>query len=204
VNKGLLKNTLFAFILSLALFSILRYSFLVKEQRGLSYKIKEVEERAATLEKEKQNLLRELEKEKEIQEKLIQEKTGLKDDLMASKRRLKKLSADLRETQDSIEQIRSEVLLKGESANVDKLKLKLSEAAEENKELKRRLSSITWLKKALREARRKISGGRLEKRPKPKPQILIEGNRGFLIKDGKSTHPARIKIEIIPVTSKEE
>lgn len=50
-----------------------------------------------------------------------------------------------------------------------------------------KLSSVDELKKAIRELKRRAK---------------IEGNRGFLIKDGQLTTPAKVKIEVIPAPRK--
>ncbi|MFA4993109.1 MAG: hypothetical protein WC571_03990 [Candidatus Omnitrophota bacterium] len=64
----------------------------------------------------------------------------------------------------------------------------------ENKQLKARLNSIVELRKAIRE---------LKARKRRTPALATEGNLGFLIKDGQSTAPGKIKIEVVPLKTKE-
>ena len=81
----------------------------------------------------------------------------------------------------------------------------MAEAASENQSLKTKLSSIQELKKAIRE---------LRKRKRTQPQSLIslkprstdkmmDGNRGYILKDGKSTYLGRIHVEVRPASSAE-
>jgi hypothetical protein len=52
------------------------------------------------------------------------------------------------------------------------------------------------LKKAIRDLKKQM---RKVTHKATKTKTIIEGNRGFLIKDGKPTSIAKIKIEVIPV-----
>jgi len=86
--------------------------------------------------------------------------------------------------------------------------LELSQASVENDALRTKLSSVAELKKAIRELKR---NKRLQPVPvlrfKPKnPKVMeeaveVEGNRGFLTRDGVSTFPYKIRIEVKPASS---
>ncbi|MCM8758006.1 MAG: hypothetical protein NC903_02975, partial [Candidatus Omnitrophica bacterium] len=63
--------------------------------------------------------------------------------------------------------------------------------------LEKKLNSIEELKKILKELKRKIYLENL--RIKREKELIFEGNRGYIIKDGKPTLRAKVKIEVIPV-----
>ncbi|MCX5702902.1 MAG: hypothetical protein NT066_00150 [Candidatus Omnitrophica bacterium] len=196
MNKGLLKNILIVLLLTIAIFSVFKYIWLLKEKYDLLVILNQVKAQVATLEEEKQNLLQSLEKEKESRQKLSQENLGLKENLKAGKRKLTKLFRE----QEALEELNYKFsLLKAENVALTEKTKKLSE---ENENLKAKVSSISGLKDAIRELKkqaRKVVSIVI----RHKPERIIEGNRGFLIKDGKYTSPAKVKIEVIPVASKE-
>jgi len=101
----------------------------------------------------------------------------LKDYLRASKNRIKRFFHD---------KAISEVIF--EEANV-----KFGILKAENNLLKPKLNSIVELRKAIRE---------LKARKRKTPALATEGNLGFLIKDGKSTNPGKVKIEVVPFKTK--
>jgi len=199
MNKTLLKNTLIVLLLAIALFSIIRYILSIKE-------VSQAKEQVAILEIEKQNLLQELEKEKELQQNLTKENSGLKDNIKASRRRLTKLFREVKDTQKAIEDLNSRFsILKAENTALIEeesiLKLKLSQVSQENDSMKVKLSSVAELKQAIRELKIKMRQS-IVNQYKKLTQI-VEGNRGYIIKDGKSTYPAKIKIEVRPAPANE-
>jgi len=214
VNKAVLRNILILLLLAITVFSVFKYVSVLNEKDELSNTLNQVKKQITALEKEKQNLLETLKKEKEIQQKLAERNSELKENLKAGKIRLTKLFRDVREKQRSIEQLNSKPpILKTENTalddknkaladKVDKLKAKLRQVSQENESLKAKLSSIAELKKALRELKiqvRKVSKVSTEIKPKTQEyKKIVEGNRGFLLKDGKLTYPARVRIEVIP------
>jgi len=62
--------------------------------------------------------------------------------------------------------------------------------------LKARLGSVAELKKAIRELRRQVRQVKREVIKRSEPAKGKEGNRGFIIKDGKPTTLPRIRIEV--------
>ena len=78
MNKGLVKNILIVFLVSMAIFSIFKYLLSLKEKYDLVNALNQVKEKVAALEKEKQDLLGELKKEKEFEEQLKREISGFK------------------------------------------------------------------------------------------------------------------------------
>jgi chromosome segregation ATPase len=207
MNKGLVKNILIVLLVSMAIFSIFKYLLSLKEKYDLVNALNQVKEQVAALEKEKQDLLGELKKEKEFKEQLKREVSGFKGYLRASKKRLTKLFADYATAEKTIEELSSKVgLLKSENIALIKQRNKLSsqvtQISQENDSLKAKLNSISELKKAIRELKKKKTKVNVQiSQDTEKTQMprIVEGNRGFIIKDGKFTYPTRVKIEVTPV-----
>jgi predicted Ser/Thr protein kinase len=203
MNKPLVKNILILLLLATTIFCVFKYILALKERDELSNTLNQVKEEAATLKKEKQNLLQTLEKQKELQEKLVQQNSILKASLEASRIRLTKLFKDVFGKQRSIEELNSQFSIaraenKALMEKGDELKNELTLVSQVNEGMKTKLSSIAELKKAIRELKkqpRKVS----PRQRKPKEKI-IEGNRGFLVKDGKIVYPAKVRIEVIPAS----
>lgn len=201
MQKGLLKNSLMVLLVSITIFSVLKYVTSLKEKYDLLNSLEQTKEQVATLEEEKQNLSQTLEKEKELQQKVVQQNSALKDYLRASKERLTELFADYRETQETIEQLDSKVsLLKAENTALTEEKERVTQ---ENEDLEAKISSIVELRKAIRELRRQMRKVGVELKQKVTADKIREGNRGFLLKDGQPTSPAKVKIEVIPAPKKE-
>jgi hypothetical protein len=85
--------------------------------------------------------------------------------------------------------------LKDEGEN---LKTQLSQASQEKDILQAKLNSLEELKKVIRELKIKIRQAKIELLRKNNVPLTKEGNRGFVIKNGKSTYPTRVKIEVNP------
>jgi len=203
MNKALLKNILIVLLLTIAVFCVFKYIASLKEKYDLLNTLNQIKEQVATLEKKEQGLLETLEKEKELQRKLSQENSGLKDGLKISKIRLMKLFREAKETQKSIEQLNAQFsILKAENKALiekeDKLKAQFSQVSQENETLKARLGSVVELKKAIRELKRQMRKVSIEINQETQDEKIVEGNHGFLIKDGKLTYPTRVRIKVIP------
>jgi chromosome segregation ATPase len=210
MNKPLFKNLLIVLMATITAFSVFRYGASLKEKYDLYQVLDQVKEELVVIEEEKQNLLQDLEKGKELQQQLTQENLGLKDNIKATRRRLTRLFMEQREKEQVYQDLsyrfsisQAENVALGEEK--DQLNLKLSQASLENEVLKTKLSSVAELKKAIRELKRR-------KRPQPvqrfeplKPKVVtektLEGNRGFLTKNGASTYPYKIRIEVKPAFS---
>lgn len=192
------KFILVAFLIGITIFSVLRYSLSLKEKYDLLRSLERVKDEVSALQIEKQNLLQELEKEKQLQEQLL----TLKDNLEASKDRLTKLFGDFERAQKTVEQLDSQIsLLKAENTALRKEKDNLQLQRDD---LEARLSSLPELKKAIRELKIKMRRVKTEIEKKKKTETVIEGNRGFLIKDGKSTYPLyKVRIEVMPLSTEE-
>jgi len=207
MNKKLLNNTLIALLLSITIFSVFKYVSSVKERYDLLNSLNQTKELAAVLANEKQGLLQDLEKEKELQKQLNQENSALKDNLRLSEEKIAKLDTDFTQAQKDIEQLASRFsILKAENkALIDKnsrLGSKVNGFSQENERLKVKLNSIAELKKAIRELKKQAYKVGVIVKQKLEAKRAMEGNRGYLIKDGRFTYPARIKIEVTPAPVK--
>ena len=207
MNKKLLNNTLIALLLSITIFSVFKYVSSVKERYDLLNSLNQTKELAAVLANEKQGLLQELEKEKELQKQLSQENSALKDNLRLSEEKAAKLDTDFTQAQKDIDQLASRFsILKAENkALIDKnsrLGSKVNGFSQENERLKVKLNSIAELKKAIRELKKQAYKVGVIVKQKAEAKRAMEGNRGYLIKDGRFTYPARIKIEVTPAPVK--
>jgi len=208
MNKARLKNILIALLVTLTLFSVFKYIYSIKEKYELLNILNQTKEQAAALENEKQNLLQELEKEKELQQKISQENSALKDNIRLSEEKLAKLDADFAQAQKAIEQLNSKfALLKAENTALieknSRVNNKLTQVSQEKDTLQVKLSSIAELKKAIKELKRQMCKVGMVIKEKVRTNKIIEGNRGFLIKDGKFTYPAKVKIEVTPASTEE-
>lgn len=207
MNKRMLKNILIVLLLAISMFTIFKYIlFLKKENGNLINALNQAKEQAAFLQTEKQNLLQALNKEKELQEKTSQENLALKDNLRTSEIKLTKLSADYGEAQKTIEQLNAQVsLLKAENAALAEQEEQA--LPQKNDYLKPKPSSLGELKRALEELKKRMSRVGFEIGHKAQtekiPEWNLEGNQGFLIKNGQPTYSAKIKIEVTPAPKKE-
>lgn len=143
--------------------------------------VNSLRERIVILENQKQNLLQNLEKEKSTVKQLNIKNMGLSRYLMAAHRKLNKSFLDLSTALNKMEKLGAQLsIIKAENSA---LLEEHQRFIRENESMKVKLGSIDELKKAIREL---------------KKEMRIKGNRGFLLKDGKLTSNANIKIEVIP------
>jgi len=194
---------LVALLIGITIFSAFKYVSSLKERYDLISAVKQMKDEVASLEGEKQLLSQELGQEKDFKEQLNTENVVLKQSLQASEDKLLKLSSDFVLVQNELEQLSSQLaalkednfLLKEEK---DNLNVQISQVTQERDNFQTRLSSIAELKKAIRDLKRQMRKVNVEIEEKIRYNRVTEGNRGFIIKDGKATYPARIKIEVIP------
>lgn len=183
----MLKNIALILLLGIAAFSMVKYVSELKARYMLQDSLTQAQGQIAALLQEKQNLLQDLKKEKELNEQLELKITNLKDYLRASKNRISRLFQSNARNQEALEDIntRSSILKAENRALIESRRRFYLE----NEEFKSKLNSVVELKKAIKEL-------------KIKNRKALEGNRGFLIKDGQSTTSDKIKIEVIPAQAK--
>jgi chromosome segregation ATPase len=176
------KLILTALLVGITVFAIVKYILTLKEKNDLVQSLNQTQTQVSTLQEQNQKLFQTLEQEKQQRQAFAQENTGLKDNLKAAQDELTRISTTLDQAQKTIDQLNAEAAV-----------LKT-----ENISMKERLGSIKELKKAIREVKIKIYQARVEMRQKSDVQRLLEGNRGFVLKDGKPTYPAKVRIQVNP------
>jgi len=197
MNKEMLKNVLLALCAAVAIFCAFKYLTGLKEKYDLQLSVGQLKQQVNLLESQKQGLAEELAKAKESEAKIAAKLDGLKHYFHASKQRMGKLFTDLDNARKAIEDLDSKInLLKSEN---NALRGEKQALAQDNETLRTKLNSITQLKKAIKELRGQINNVSKEIKKTIKEEKLIEGNRGFLIKEGKPTYPTKVKIEVTPL-----
>jgi len=194
------KIILIALLVGITIFSVFKYLAALKEKYDLLKNLSQVKGQVVALEQA-------IEKEKELQNTLAQENLTLEDELKTNTDKLTQLDLGLQNSQKTIEQLTSQIAL-SQAENTalreekDKLTLELTQVSQEIDTLKARLSSIPELKKAIKEAKMQIPKVKAMIREITRKRRIIEGNRGFLIKNGMSTFPiTKIKIEVMPAST---
>lgn len=195
MKKEVLKNLFIAFLLGLSVFTVFRHLSVLREKLILADTLKQKEAEVTGLQGE-------LVEQKEAQRVLLQQKNGLRSYLEASKRRLLKLFGEFGKAKGSIRELDGKIIiLKTENQELLQEKNRL---AEENQGYRAKLSSVDELKKAIRDIKTQPRKPKIYVSKVPdKEKTVIQGNQGFLLKDGKPTPPAKIVIEVVPAPTKE-
>lgn len=192
MNKGLIKNVLIVLLLTIAVFSIVKYAVSLKERHDLELALNQARVQMATqitaLEEEKQNLLQEIQKEKNSQQEIKLQNSKIKVHLRASENRLHKLFRDYRSKDTAIEQLR--IRFSSMEAENQALLSQKDLLSRENENLKAKLDSM---------------GAAIEQPKQIQAQIQENSgkNRGFLLKGYQSGTPQKITIEVNPASQKE-
>ena len=200
MNKGQVKNIIIILLLTITVFSVYKFISSLREKYELLNSLNLTKQQVATLEEDKQNLLQEIEKDKQLQQKLTQQNSRLKEYLMAGKVRLAKLFKAHGEAQKAFDQVNSKFsLLKVENTALLEEKERI---VKENESLKAKLTSVIELKSAIRQLKKQAQKVGIQIIKKTDTIKTLEGNQGYVIKDGKPYNPAKVKIEVIPASVK--
>ncbi len=191
MEKGRIKNIVLVFLLTIAIFSIFRYVVILREKLELAGELTQVKKEIVAIQEEKQKLIQDIEKEKKEGKELSRKVTRLKGNLGAAQARLARLFAEYNQTEKKLEDL---------GARFSLLKSENEALVEENKNIKAKIGSSAGLKKAMKQLRKQAFKVTKQIMHKADEDKLIEGNNGYLIKDGKPTYPARIKVEITPAS----
>ncbi|MFH1199049.1 MAG: hypothetical protein V1650_02670 [Candidatus Omnitrophota bacterium] len=176
-----------ALLCGITLVSIFKYGVALRENSGLNKELAQTKQQVVALEQEKQNLLQSIEKEKSAQKKLSRENIALKDYLKASKQRLVKLFKVYAKERQDLQTLDSKYgFIKLENKFLIKNRKQL---IVENKIFQAKSGSVEELRKAIREISAQMYGASFEG---------IQGNRGYVIKDGKPTSATKVKIAVDP------
>ena len=179
----MIKNIVLVLFLGITVFSMVKYRIELKARYALQEELSKAQDQITVLANEKQNLLQDLKKEQELKEQLGQKNTALKDNLRASVKRISRLFNDSGKAQAELEEVEGRLsILKAENRALIEGRKKIQT---ENEQFKIRLGSISELKQVIRD---------LKEKRRNNSDLALEGNRGFLLKDGRST----VKIEVIP------
>ena len=196
MDKGRIKNAVLVLLLTVTIFSVYRYLAELKQKYELSVGLAKAKEAGLALEKEKQNLLVAIDKEKSVSAGLSQKIFVLKNNFRAAKVRLNKLFTDYQRAQSELDDLDAKFsLLKAEKVELEKQNKLITE---ENSGLKEKLGSVAELKKAMHQLRKQAQKVTVQIRKKFDQNRVIEGNNGFLMKNGLPTYPAKVKIEVVP------
>ena len=196
------KIILIAFLIGITAYSIFKYVSFLQEKSDLMNALSQTKEQTAALEDEKQNLSQELEKKKELQQQLIRENTGLRRSLRIRIEKLAQVDAELAMAEQSIKQLNSRLVSVQEEK--DSLNTHLIQATQEKDNLQTRLNSLVELKKKIKEIKIQMRKTGLRIGRKSSSKNTIKGNGGFLVRNGKSTYPTKIQIEVIAAAAEDE
>ena len=204
-----------AILSGISLACVWNFFLVQKEKISLADSLNNTKIQLQGVQQSKQTLAERLDKEIKIQEALNQQNSQLKEEISASELKLTKIESDFNQAQVSLDQLELQVsLLKTENTELrnetESKSGQLTQLSQERDNLNARLNSIDELKKILKELKRKnrpikkIVQKTTKKVNKEVEQLsvkkdTIEGNRGYLLKQGKPTYPAKVIIEVTPI-----
>ncbi|MCM8792346.1 MAG: hypothetical protein NC826_04330 [Candidatus Omnitrophica bacterium] len=194
-------NIIIAFLIGLTLFSLFQYVKVYYEKEGIIKELNEKETQIVQLNRlkealsiqldEKNNLI--TQKENQLQN-LLKELDDKEGKLAKVEELLNKTQRDVEDLQQKIETLQSQndSLVKERNDLLEKL----DKLNQDYSVLLSRWQSIEELRKAIIQLKKKRYLGRI--RSIKTENKIIEGNRGYIIKDGISTLPSKVKIKVIP------
>ncbi len=201
-----LRNALTAFLIGAGLVSIVHYSFLLQEKAGLSRALEEVRARVLALEKDKAQLVQSLNAGREAVKKLDDDNALLSRTVQEQGGHISALTAELEKTNGRLEELNAGYsLLRCENSA---LRAQLFFVVKEEAKLRLSMTSLPELKKAIRGLKKKktrATPAPLVRKERPKKTVegqILEGNKGFLVKNGKPTFVKTIRIEVVPTSSR--
>ena len=201
-----LRKALVAFLVGAGLVSIVHYSFLLQEKTRLSRALEEMNARVSILEKDKAQMVQSLNSGRDALKKLDEDNARLGQTIQAQGENISALTAEVERTNGKLEELNSRYsLLRCENSA---LRSQLFFVVKEEEKMRLNMTSLPELKKAIRELKKKkthasvlpvIHKQRINKVVKGQ---ILEGNKGFLVRDGKPTFAKTIKIEVVPTPSR--
>lgn len=188
--KRNILSILIVLLVGISLFSLWQYISILSKRQSLLESINQIRSDISRLEMERRQISYQLDEKIQLLQRLSEEKQVLQDNIKVTQEKFA-------QAQRIIEQLRCDInSLTEENLSLKKDKRNLTE---ENASLKARFRSINELNRAIKELKRQMRKVRVEMRQKVSADRAIEGNRGYIIKDGKPTLGSRVKIEVIPV-----
>jgi len=198
---------LISLLVVVTVFSVVQYARMMQEKIYLYRALKDKNTQLSVLGGEKTELSEALSKEREVAQVATEKKAILTQMMRAGARKITRLH---RETAGARERIaglsETLALLKQETAELREKGLamqeRLASAVQENELMKAKLGSVKDLKKAIRDLRVEARRIALELRKKARGvRTIIGGNRGYFVKDGRVTTPARVTIDVRPAST---
>jgi len=200
----MIKNKIFfviAFLIGISLYSLFKYITIFYEKKAILSDWAQMKSEVLLLNTLKEHLTNQLqektriinEKEKAQQELLRQ--LNIKDE------KIIQVEALLNKTQEQMEELKQKIdTLQSQNnslAEENRLLLeKIDKINQEHASLLSRWQSIEELRKAIIQLKRKIY---LQRKQASKVEgKAIQGNRGYIIKDGRPTLSLKVKIEVVP------
>ena len=177
--------------------SLWRTAALERQKGHLSQAYTEAQDVLGQVTQERDRLNGELSTTRQTMEAQVGQLASLQHELEEAGGRLERTVAELASLQREQAQLRSQN---------SSLSMRLSAVTAEKAELEQRLSSLKELKLAIRDVQRKIwqsrwasLRARIEQRRREDQDRLVSGNRGYLIRDGKSTvsSAARLQVHVL-------
>lgn len=179
MTKMASKNTLIIILLAVTIIVVFMYILSLRKQ-------------VSALEEQKLNLAQALATEKELGHKLSEQNSALKENLRVSQKKISKLFSANALTQRYLEDLSSRFsMLQAENKALREEKEKI---LMENDSLMEKLG----IRKVIGDLKKQVQKVGREIKQRAQEEKLNEGNRGYIIKDGKATRPAKVKIEVIP------
>lgn len=225
INVKDYKVIIIVFLLGVSIFSVSSYISMIREKRALSESLEIAQAQVVSLANENQKVLQSLEKEKKISQGLSDKNALYRSTLRAGKKRMDALFVEENKAKEELGLLKAENA--AVRAEDERLRADLVELTNEKEELSARFNSVSELKKAISElkkqnrrmkplikkevpvAKRAAAPVKPETPQEIKPsiqketskkEIIIEGNRGYVIKDGKPVPISSIKIEVNPAS----
>jgi hypothetical protein len=215
------KNILIAFLLGVAAFSAWQFSATYAQRQQLADDLSLAQATIANL---KDSLLIALQKERALAREVGMKYESVRQAMIASERRIASLSASFERELAARQSFESEAgLARAERdalrAAQQEMAAKVDQLSRDNDAYRQKLSSIDELRKVIRELRVRAHRGPSYVREKviipvaatvtgaagvqsvPRVSRSIEGNQGFIIKDGKPTVPGEISIDVVPIST---
>jgi len=208
----LFRFLFFALLTGVTIFSVFKYLGAVKERYDLLESLKSIRQQVALLEAEKKDLQQGLDKEIALKHQAIRDNSSLKESLKLGEEKLARMAHDLSEAHRNLEELSSQIsIVTAENTALKEdfaqLNSRLEEESRQKEELAAKMNSIAELKKAIRELKKRMRTARAAQQdlrnvppegPSYEPEEkVIEGNYGYIIRDGKPTSSTKVRIEVL-------
>lgn len=198
----------------------------VKQRYDAESEVQLVKDQLMQIQQQRGELILQLNKSQENEKQLELQVADLQDTVKTKQQLVDDLESRMQQLTLSWEDVKAQLgVSRSENValaeQVQSFKAQLAQVAQEKELMAVKLGSLAELKKAIKELKKKMRLERLSrfvrpvpvKRPiaspktvpaivdVPKTQAIqaIEGNQGYIIKDGQETYPGRVKIEVQPL-----